>query len=671
MKPLPPNRVARTLLAAQITVACLLIALPAQARAGETNSPARPNVLWITAEDISPNLGCYGDPNARTPNLDKFAAANVRYTQAHSIHPCCSPSRSALATGVYPTRLGTFQHRALVTVDHDLVRPFTSVLRAAGYYCFNGSKGSSYKTDYNFAVPEDAWDKIRSKQIEWRNRKPGQPFFGQLNLYETHQSQYGLRAPGAPSKALPEHRHDPAQIKVPPYQPDTDGAREIWSEYHERLTLVDAEFQALLDMLQADGLLEDTIIFFFGDNGHGIPGGKVWLWNEGPHVPLLVYIPPKWRLAGQATPGTVTDRLVSFVDFAPTTLALAGVPIPKWMEGTPFLGPIPGAERKYVYAARDFHDVADFDTSRMVRDAKFHYIRNFMPQIGWDAIDYSWHQAPYFLESWRRATLAGQTNPTNRESAFSRSSKPVEELYDVANDPFQLHNLAGDPKCAKDLKRLRAECRRWMLAEHDLGLLSQYELYRRAAIDTPYQMAADPKRNPTARLLDAADVANACDLKKLKQLERLMQDKDCAVRRWAAIGLLALKTNAIPALATLERGLTDDSPDVQMTCAEALAGINHPNEALPVLIALLSHESGIIRCQTLLTLARIGPDARAALPHLERALEGGSDRTVWSADNVPDLLEVARAAIADSDPPADGPLPSVVPMKARRLRVLP
>lgn len=658
-------------MAAALAVAWLWFGSLAHAQTANSRPSAHPNILWITAEDISTNLGCYGYANARTPNLDRFAQQGARYTQVHSIHPCCSPSRSALATGVFPTRLGTFQHRGKVVVNGEKIRQFTSLLREAGYYCFNGSKGASSKTDYNFDVPADAWDKIGSKQIEWRNRKPGQPFFGQLNLYATHQSQYGLRAPGAASQALPEHRHDPATIKLPPYHPNTEPAREIWSEYHERLTLVDAEFQALLDMLHADGLLEDTIIFFFGDNGHGIPGGKVWLWNEGPHVPLLVSIPPPWRAAGKAEPGTVTDRLVSFVDFAPTMLALAGVPIPKWMEGKPFLGSKPGAKRKYVHAARDFHDLADFDTSRMVRDVGFHYIRNFMPHIGWDAIDYSWKQAPYLLESWRRAVLAGQTNPTNRQSAFSRSSKPVEELYDVASDPFQLNNLAGHSAYAADLKRLRSECRRWMLAEHDLGLLSQYEFYRRARADSPYEMAADRKRNPTARMLDAADLANARDPKNLKKLQRLMRDDDCAIRRWAAIGLLALTTNAAPAMPTLERGLADESPDVRMTCAEALANLGRTNTALPVLIALLSHESGIIRCQALLALARVGPAACAALPYLDAFLVGGSDRNVLSADNVSDLVKVARAAIAAPDPPSTGPLPDDVPLKARRLRSLP
>jgi HEAT repeat protein len=210
-----------------------------------------------------------------------------------------------------------------------------------------------------------------------------------------------------------------------------------------------------------------------------------------------------------------------------------------------------------------------------------------------------------------------------------------------------------------------------MMAEHDLGLLSQYELCRRSAADSPYEMAADSGRNPTARLLDAADMANACNPKNIKQLQRLMRDRDCAVRRWAAIGLMALKTNAIPAVATLARGLTDDSPDVQMTCAEALAGLGHTNSALPVLVALLTHESSLIRAQALLALARIGPAASEALPHLDQALDGGGDRNVWAEDNVPNLVKVARSAIADPDPDTSGALPKEVPLKARRQHFLP
>ncbi len=651
-----------------VTVSCIVLCAAVSSRAADSIARSRPNILWVLAEDSSPNLGCYGDLNARTPNLDRFAQQGVRYNQVHSIHSACSPSRSCLASGVYPTRLGTFQHRGRAVVDPAEVRTFMSLLREAGYYCFNGTKGTNPKTDYNFEVPTDAWDKLGSKEIEWRNRPKGAPFFGQVTLHDTHQSQYGKRAPGAPSTAAPEHRHDPATIKVPPYHPDTAAAREIWAEYHERLTLVDSQFQQILDWLREDNLLDDTIVFFFGDNGNGIPGGKVWLWAEGPHVPLLVWVPKKWRAPGQAEPGSVTDRLVSFIDFAPTALALADVKIPASMPGQPFLGPKPAPARRYVYAARDFNEVTDIDSSRMVRDQNFHYIRNFMPHLAWNAINYSWLNAPYFLESWRRAALEGKTTPDNRQSAFFRLSKPAEELYDLRTDPHCLRNLAADPASSADLARLRAECRRWMLEQHDLGLLSLYEFYRRTGPGTPYALAADPARNPTARLLDAADLANARDPKNLPALEQLMRDPDNAIRRWAAIGFLALGQPAAPAIATLERGLTDDSPDVRVACAEAMMGLGRVQTAAPILIALLSHESGIIRAETLLALARIGPAAKDTLPHLGKALIGGTHRNVWSNDNLPDLVAIARAAIADPEPPRDGPLPALVPLKARRFQ---
>jgi uncharacterized sulfatase len=631
----------------------------------------RPNILWITAEDTSPHLGCYGDPNARTPNLDAFAGQGVRYTKVHSVHPCCSPSRSALATGVFPTRLGTFQHRGKMWVSQAEARPFTSLLRAAGYYCFNGGKGTGAKTDYNFNVPEDAWDKIGSKEVEWRQRKPGQPFFGQLNLGATHQSQYGQRAPGTKSKSPQEQQHDPDGIKLPGYHPDTPASREIWAEYHERLTLLDKQFRTVLAQLENDALSESTIVFFFGDNGNGIPGGKVWLWEEGTHVPLLIRIPQRWRQKGQATPGSISTNLISFIDFAPTTLALAGVPIPDWMDGQAFLGPNPGPPRRYVFAARDSHDVADFDTSRMARDDRLRYIRNFMPHLGWDPINYSWQRAPYLLEAWRREAAAGRINPSNRQSAFFRRSKPTEELYDLDKDPYELRNLAEDPAYARDLVRLRTACRKWMIDKQDLGLLSQYELYRRSRRDSPAEMAADPLRNPVAELLAAADLANARRTTNLPSLIALLKHSDSALRRWGAIGLLALGTNASPAIETIEDALADPSPDVQITCAEAMAKVGRFDAALPAFTRLLKHESGIIRNETLLTLARIGPGAAAILPHLDQALVGGADRDIWSADNVPDTLALARAAIADPSPPNSGPLPGMAPLKARRLRYFP
>lgn len=346
----------------------------------------------------------------------------------------------------------------------------------------------------------------------------------------------------------------------------------------------------------------------------------------------------------------MSDRLVSFLDFAPTMLALAGVEIPSFMQGRVFLGPQAGEPRRYVFAARDFHDGADFDTSRMVRDARFHYVRNFLPHLGWDAIQYSWKQAPYMLAEWRQAAEAGQLKGDTRQAAFFRRTKPVEELYDTASDPDQLHNLAGDPAHHATLQRMRAECERWMVENRDLGLLSQYELYVRSAQDSPLEMGADPARHPLRQLLDAANRANARDPAALPQLRALLRADDGAVRRWGAIGLLALLDQAAPATADLLEALKDASPDVRMTAAEALAGLGRAQAALPVLIALLSHDSRIVRNETLLALCRIGPAAQPALPHLEKAREPSQHAGIWSYDNIPDMITLVRACVDGEEP---------------------
>jgi N-sulfoglucosamine sulfohydrolase len=643
--------------------------------------PTQPNLLWITAEDICPNLGCYGDPNASTPHLDRFARAGVRFSQVFSVHPCCSPSRSCLATGIYPTRLGTFQHRSRMWVDPRLVRCFPTLLRDAGYYTFNGCQGGRAKLDYNFEPADQPWDKIGSQDIEWRNRAAGQPFFGQVNLFRTHQSQYGQRKVGEKDAVPAPCVHDPSTVTLPPYLPATPAAREIWAEYHDRISEMDAQFGALLEMLERDGLAEDTIVFFFGDNGHGVPGGKVWLWNEGLHVPLLIRFPARWAHLAPAMPGSVCDRLTSFLDFAPSMLALADVPIPGAMQGLPFLAGPAAQPRASLFAARDFHDNADFDTSRAVRDARFHYIRNFMPHQGWDAILYSWEKAPYLLDSWRLEAGRGALDGDSRQAGFFRRTKPVEELYDVAGDPWQMNNLAGNPRYQADLQRLRADCEAWMISNGDLGLLSQYELYTRAEADSPHELAVDPVRNPVGRLLHAAGLAGRREADCIPELRRLLADADSALRRWGALGLLGLGSAAAAAADALLVSLSDPAPDVRMTSAEALCALHHDAEAVPVLIGLLTHESRIIRNETLLALCRIGPVARAALPHLSDA-EGPSRHTgLWSYDDIKAAISLARSCLSDEaeltrdgvEPPptASHPVAASARLRATREKCLP
>lgn len=577
----------------------------------------RPNILWILAEDISTNLGCYGDANAHTPHLDAFAQQAVRYENVFSVHPCCSPSRACLATGVYPTRLGTFQHRGQANVS-EKVPCFMSLLRQGGYYTFNGMRGGSAKEDYNFKPVAKQWDAHRSSDVEWRNRPAGAPFFGQVNLFRTHQSQYGKRRPGEQSEDRTQH--DPSRIHLPPYLPDTPAAREIWSEYHDRITQMDGEFAAIIDLLRHDGLAEDTIVFFFGDNGHGVPGGKGWLWDQGLHVPLLLYVPDRWAHLVPAKPGTSTKQIVSFVDFAPTVLGLAGVDIPTEMQGVAFAGRRSSEPRRLAFAARDFHDGASFDFSRAVRTERYHYIRNFMPHIGWEPMLYGWQHAPFLLEEWKCEAEAGRLRAGTRQDCFFSPRKPVEELYDMVADPWQMRNLACDPEHRDVLEELRGECERWMIENRDLGLLSQHELYARTGAGTHLAMGGDPDRNPVARLLEAANLANRVDSRSIPAVERLLRDDDCAVRRWGAIGMLTAGHEAAAASALTVAALDDPAPDVRVVAAEALADGPHARAAFETLVSLLSHERLVVRNETLLTIARLGLRARPALDRLDTAL---------------------------------------------------
>ena len=262
-------------------------------------SAERPNILWISCEDISPNLGCYGDRYASTPQLDRLALQAVRYTQAFGITGVCAPNRSCLITGVYPCSLGSQDMRCVIRLP-DTVRCFPEYLRAAGYYCTNNAK-----TDYNFPVPKTAWDEC-SRQAHWRKRPPGKPFFSVFNLEVSHESQ--IRVPDRQffentARLTPEQRHDPAKAPVPPLHPDQPEVRRDWARYYDNITAMDYQAADLLAELEAAGLAEDTIVFFFGDNGAGMPGCKKWIWQSGLHVPLWSGFPQSTSDGRRPRPG--------------------------------------------------------------------------------------------------------------------------------------------------------------------------------------------------------------------------------------------------------------------------------------------------------------------------------------------------------------------------------
>ena len=442
-----------------LSLLSLLLALVA----GAAENSSRPNIVWIVGEDMGPELGCYGDTNAITPNLDRLAREGARFTRAFTHAPVCAPSRSGLITGMYPTTTGA-QHMRSTLLNPP--RTFTSHLRDAGYHvAWPG------KTDFNFKVPKDAFDSTTN----WMRQTSKQPFFAYINFTVSHESQIRTNRNQARrnvARLKPTEFHDPAKMVLPPYHPDAPEIRRDLANYYDLCTTVDYSASDVLQFLERTGLASNTVVIFFGDHGRGLPRSKRWVYDSGIHVPLIV------RWPGVVKPGTVREDLVAFVDFAPTMLALAGAAIPTNMQGQVFLGPKTAPERKYIFAARDRMDEAR-DRIRAVRSREFKYIRNFHPELPYaQRIDYM--ELMPTMRVWRQMNYEGKLNATQK--LFFQPTKPAEELYDVNADPHEVNNLAGDPKFAGVLKEMRAALDEWMTTTRDMGAMPEEEMVRRGII---------------------------------------------------------------------------------------------------------------------------------------------------------------------------------------------
>jgi len=594
-----------------LLVAVLFPSFQPVCTAAEAAAGARPNILWITCEDISPHLGCYGDKYARTPNLDKLAAQGVRYTRAFAPASVCTPARSTLITGIFASSLGTQHLRGPQPLPAG-VRCFTEYLRRAGYYCSNNAK-----EDYNFATPPGAWDES-SRTAHWRKRKPGRPFFSVFNFTTTHQSQVRYsqeRFQQINAQLPPGQRHDPARVPLPPYYPHTPVVRRLPAPLHTQITLMDKQAGDLLRQLHEDGLAGDTIVFFYSDHGSGLPRHKRWLHDSGTRVPLIVRFPKKYRHLSPGKPGSTCDRLVSFVDFPPTVLGLLGLKIPDYMQGRAFLGKQPAEPRRYVFAIRDRVDEV-YEFSRAVRGERYHYIRNFMPhRPRMQHSNYS-ERTPIRQEIRR---LAAEGKLHGDDAWLMSPDKPAEELYDTRSDPHEIHNLADSPEHRKTLDRMRAALRRWMLDTHDTGLLAEAEMCRRAGGRSPYAMARQPGEFDIRRILDTAELVGKGP-QATAELATLLADKDSAVRYWAATGLLTLGPEAKTAEQALQKALADPVPNVRLAAAEALCRLGREKDALPVITAGLRDKDERVRLQAGIVLSALGELGRDATPDMKAAL---------------------------------------------------
>ncbi len=415
----------------------------------------RPNILWITSEDTSPDLACYGQGLVETPNLDRLASEGIRFTRAFTTAPVCSPSRSAFMTGMYQTSIGAHNHRSHRGDGYTLPPPvklITEYFREAGYYTANvrtaapGVRGTG-KRDFNFHVerPFDGTD--------WSGRNPGQPFFAHLNLRLTHR----------PFVRDPHRPIDPDEVEVPPFYPDTPLARRDWADYLESIQVLDREIGKVLERLEREGLEEETLVIYFGDHGRPHVRAKQWLYEGGIRIPLIV------RWPGRLPAGVVSNALVSALDFAPTSLSLAGIEPPSHMQGVVFLGEN-AATRDCIFAARDRCDET-VDRIRCVREGRWKYIRNFMP--GRPYTQFNAYKESIYPVLAQMEVLHGEGRLSPVQERFMAPRKPEEELYDLEEDPFETADLAGKKEYRDVLNRLRARLDRWIEETGDQGRIPE------------------------------------------------------------------------------------------------------------------------------------------------------------------------------------------------------
>lgn len=607
--------------------ALLFIVLSVRGATVESAPVARPNILWFTCEDTGTQLGCYGDAYAETPHLDRLAARSLRYRHVWSNAPVCAPARTAIITGAYPTTLGAEHMRSEVPLPAGM-RLYPQLLRDAGYYCANNNK-----EDYNLVKPGKVWDDS-SKRAHWRQRAPGQPFFAIFNSTTTHESQVRVRPHAA--------KHDPAKVRVPAYHPDTPEVRQDWAQYYDKITEMDAEAGQVLSELASDGLADDTIVFFYGDHGAGMPRSKRWPYNSGLEVALIVHVPEKFRHLApkEYRAGGWSDRLIAFVDLAPTLLSLTGVTPPDWMQGRAFMGPYSPSPSKYLFGFRGRMDER-LDLVRSVTDGRFVYVRQYLPNLIYGQhINYMF-QTPT-TRVWKQLYDDGQLRPP--QTCFWEA-KPAEELYDLKNDPDEVANLAQSPAHRATLNALRAALRTHLLETRDLGFLPEGERRRLAGDAAPATLGGDEARYPLKRVLAMADRASLGGDDALPALKRGLGARSSAERYWAAQGLLMRGAAGVSAAADeLRRALADAAPSVRIVAAQAL--VLHGNRAdadaaLATLGGLVSPERNgtVLAMEALGAVDALGPKAaplHAELRRLPRKEPGAPGRI---QEYVPRLLE--------------------------------
>ncbi len=575
------------------------------------NLLARPNILWISAEDIGPQFGCYGDPHAITPNIDRLASQGTRYTNAYTTAGVCAPCRSGIITGMYQNSIGT-HHMRCNSLLPSWLKPFPKALKESGYYCINNSK-----TDYQFSKPStnEIWDQSGSR-AHWKNRKKDQPFFAVFNYTGCHESGIASESKykSVTANLTAKERQDPNKIStLPPYYPDTPAVREDWKRNYELITAMDSWAGSLIKEIKDQGLYEETIIFFWSDHGVGLPRAKRWLYHSGTHVPLIVRIPG--QLAGK-----VDHQLVSSIDFGPTVLNLAGIKVHDNLQGRAFLGKNLSAPRKYVFGARDRMDER-YDIIRAVFDGRFRYIRNFEPLKPY----YQYMNTPEKGATMREIRRAeNESSLTVAGKLFSSSEKPVEELYDIKVDPHEINNLASDSKYLSKIKLMRNVMSNWQSTIGDIGLIPEAEIEiqeKQSGSRFEIMNGKESDSNHIQQLVSVATKASE-GISALDDLMRASTSNDPVIRYWAMTGIGNIGKNAGEVAKKISiDAMKDDSPSVRIAAARAVAKFGEIDSALGLLKNELKSPHQWGRLATAIVIDEMGEDARPLVDDLKKVLK--------------------------------------------------
>lgn len=549
----------------------------------------KPNILWITIEDTSPQfIGCYGNKQARTPVIDSLAKNGTRFVNAFSTGSVCSPSRSAIITGVRSYELGTGHHRSSYPIP-DSIKGFPWYLREVGYYTTNNSK-----TDYNTSdakrIISESWNE-NSGNAGWWNRAPGQPFFAVFNYMESHQGRtmtfpYEKYKKEIFDQLKTEERIGDGDFDMPPFYHDSPEMRKQLARVYNALKLTDNLIGNLLQRLKKDKLADSTIIFFYGDHGEGIPGAKTNGIGLGYRVPFVIWFPPMYKHLSPWRTGMVTDEMINFEDLAPTLLSLAGVKIPSYMKGRAITGADRTPQSEFIFCTQDRADESA-DLARSVTNGRYLYSRNFMPFMP----EHRWiryQEISDIKKEIRKDFAAGKLNDIQKRMLEPR---PAEFLFDLVNDTWEINNLVNEPSMKPWLEKMRSAMEENIIQSRDILFLPEYEMALIAKKVLPYHYRLNDENYPVKQIYAAASLSGKRDKSIAHRQLDLLKNKNKIVRYWAAMGLKSQSAEILKShQLQLEAALKDAYPPVQILAASMCYDLFNDKKAQNILADYCLHE---------------------------------------------------------------------------------